>query len=135
MNPSPLCAILRQILRNRASDPVQRLVGLETMKRIVLVALCVAVLPVLAPVPAVAGLGVIDRACRSSDRSAATPQLCSCIQKVANSSLNRGERRKVAKWFSDPHQAQVVRQSDRSSDETLWKRYKAFGEQAQKTCE
>jgi len=104
------------------------------MKRTVLAALCVAVLPLLAPAPALAGLGVIDRACRGSDRSAASPQLCSCIQKVANASLNRGERRKVAKWFNDPHQAQVVRQSDRSSDEVLWLRYKAFGEQAKKTC-
>ncbi|MFT7593524.1 MAG: hypothetical protein ACI8R4_000837 [Paracoccaceae bacterium] len=101
------------------------------MKKLVLVALCVAILTPATPV--MAGIGVIDRACRNSDR-AASAQLCSCIQKVANSSLNLTERRKVAKWFSDPHQAQEVRQSDRSSDEVLWKRYKAFGEKARKTC-
>jgi len=104
------------------------------MKRIVLAALSAAILSVTTPAPVLAGLGVIDRACRNSSRSAASPQLCRCIQKVANSSLNRSERRKVAKWFANPHQAQVVRQSDRRSDETLWIRYKAFGERAENTC-
>ena len=94
-------------------------------------ALCVVILAPAAP--AIAGIGVIDRACRNSDRSASA-QLCSCIQKVANSSLNLTERRKVAKWFSDPHRAQEIRQSDRRSDEVLWKRYKAFGDKARKTC-
>ena len=102
------------------------------MKKLVLVALCAATLSTATP--ALAALGVIEKACRNSKRSAATPQLCSCIQKVANSSLNTNERRKVAKWFADPHQAQVVRQSDKHSDEVLWKRYKAFGEKARKTC-
>lgn len=102
------------------------------MKRFVLVALGVAALSAASPV--LAGMGVIDRACRGSDRSAASPQLCSCIQKVANSSLSRSERHKVAKWFNNPHQAQEVRQSDNSSDERLWLRYKAFGERAKATC-
>lgn len=105
------------------------------MKRFILVALGAAVVMTASPAPVLAGLGVIDRACRNSDRSAASPQLCSCIQRVANSSLDRAERKKVAKWFSDPHQAQVVRQSDRRSDEALWLRYKAFGEKAKATCE
>jgi len=102
------------------------------MKKLVLVALCAATLSAATPV--MAALGVIDRACRNSNRATSTPQLCRCIQSVANSSLNLNERRKVAKWFGDPHQAQVVRQSDRPSDEVLWKRYKAFGEKARKTC-
>lgn len=88
----------------------------------------------LAGTPETAGAGVIDTACRQSDRAAASPQLCSCIQKVANKSLNLAERRKVADWFADPHQAQVVRQSDEPSDEILWERYKAFGERARRTC-
>jgi hypothetical protein len=78
--------------------------------------------------------GVIDRACRASDRPAASPQLCRCIQGVANRSLNASERRKVAKWFSDPHRAQEIRMSDRRSDEALWERYKAFGQKARATC-
>lgn len=86
------------------------------------------------PTPAMAASGVIERACRQSDRSAATPQLCGCIQSVANQSLSYSERRKVAKWFDDPHQAQEVRMSDRDSDEALWLRYKAFGEKARATC-
>jgi len=105
------------------------------MKRFFLTALSAAVLLTASPAPVLAGLGVIDRACRNSNRSAASPQLCSCIQKVANTSLNRSERRRVAKWFSDPHKAQEVRQSDRRSDEALWLRYKAFGERAKETCE
>ena len=102
------------------------------MKKLVLAAVSVAILSSIAP--AMAGIGVIDRACRKADRSAASPQLCSCIQKVANVSLNRSERRKVAKWFGDPHKAQVVRQSGRSSDEVLWERYKLFGQRAQSKC-
>lgn len=84
--------------------------------------------------PVLAGPGVIERACRNSDRPAATPSLCNCIQRVANHSLNFSERRKVAKWFDDPHQAQEVRMSDRSSDEALWLKYKAFGQKAAATC-
>ena len=101
------------------------------MKNIVLVMLSVAILSSPAPVLS----GVIDRACRKADRTAASPQLCSCIQKVANVSLNFVERRKVAKWFDDPHRAQVTRQSDKRNDEALWLRYKAFGELAENRCE
>ncbi|KPD13746.1 hypothetical protein [Phaeobacter sp. 11ANDIMAR09] len=78
--------------------------------------------------------GVIERACRSSDRSAANPSLCRCIQKVANVQLTSAERRTVSKWFGDPHQAQVVRQSSNWRDEQLWERYKLFGDTAAKTC-
>ena len=104
------------------------------MNKLLLAALAVAVLTAVSPAPAQAGMGLIDRACRKSDRTAATTQLCSCIQKVANTSLNRSERRRVAKWFSNPHQAQVTRQSDKRNDELLWKHYKTFGERARKTC-
>jgi|Transcript_2948 hypothetical protein len=78
--------------------------------------------------------GAIERACRSSDRRAANPALCSCIQKVANARLTMSERKTVSKWFGDPHQAQVVRQSSNSRDEHLWERYKRFGATAAKTC-
>ncbi len=102
------------------------------MKRILTAVLCAGTFTVLAPFPAQAGL--IERACRQADRTAATPAKCSCIQQVANSSLTRSERKKVARWFDDPHQAQVVRQSSRSDDEQLWLRYRAFGERAARTC-
>lgn len=104
------------------------------MKHLAFALLGACALAAATPAPVLAGPGVIDRACRNSNRDAASPKLCSCIQMVANSSLNLIERRKVAKWFSDPHRAQEVRQSDRRSDEVLWERYKAFGEKARKTC-
>lgn len=78
--------------------------------------------------------GAIERACRSSDRSAANPSLCRCIQKVANVKLTSLERKTVSKWFDDPHQAQVVRQSSNHRDERLWERYKLFGDTAAATC-
>ncbi len=104
------------------------------MKPAIAVALCAATMAWTAPQPVLASSGIIDRACRSSGRSAATPQMCGCIQKVANHSLTRSDRKKAAKFFKDPHMAQEVRMSDRRSDETFWKRYKAFGELARKSC-
>jgi hypothetical protein len=102
------------------------------MKNVILVMLSVAFLSLASPV--MAGVGVIGQACLKADRTASSPQLCSCIQKVANASLNLIDRRKVAKWFDDPHQAQVIRQSDKRRDEDLWLRYKAFGELARNSC-
>lgn len=103
------------------------------MKHIIAVTTIAAMTTLIAP-PAANAAGVVEKACRQSDRTAANPQLCACIQQVANQSLNRKERKKVAKWFHDPHAAQKVRQSDRRSDEVLWKRYKAFGERAREVC-
>jgi hypothetical protein len=78
--------------------------------------------------------GAIERACRSSDRSAVSPSLCRCIQNVANVQLTSSERKTVSRWFGDPHQAQVVRQSSNHRDEQLWQRYKLFGDTAAKIC-
>ncbi|TDK42192.1 hypothetical protein [Antarcticimicrobium luteum] len=99
------------------------------MKHILIIALAAGALGWAAPAQA----GVIERACMQANRKAA-PSLCRCIQKVANHSLNALERRKVARWFGDPHQAQEVRQSESAADVKLWERYQAFGEQAAKTC-
>jgi hypothetical protein len=104
------------------------------MKQAVAILLCAGTVLWAAPAPVQAANGIIERACRSSGRSSATPQLCGCIQNVANSSLSRGERKKAAKLFKDPHKAQEIRQSDRRSDETFWKNYKAFGERARRIC-
>jgi hypothetical protein len=104
------------------------------MKKFIAALYCASAMAVALPQESFAGPGVIDRACRQANRTAANPGLCRCIQKVANRELSMGERRKVAKWFSDPHRAQEVRQSDRRSDEMLWKRYKAFGAQAEQSC-
>jgi len=81
-----------------------------------------------------ASAGVIERACMNSDRPAANRGLCGCIQNVADATLTRGEQRRAASFFSDPHMAQVVRQSDNAGDEVFWQRYKAFGATASNYC-
>jgi len=81
-----------------------------------------------------ANAGVIERACLSSGRTAASSALCGCIQEVANLTLRNGEQRKAARFFRDPHRAQEVRQSDRRSDRQFWDRYRAFGAAAETYC-
>ena len=83
---------------------------------------------------ATAEAGLISRACEIANRSNSSKELCTCIDQVAQKSLNKSERKKASKFFSDPHRAQVIRQSSRRSDEVFWLRYKAFGEEAKKTC-
>lgn len=78
--------------------------------------------------------GVIERACMSGGRSAATPNLCGCIQQVADLTLRNSEQRKAASFFRDPHKAQETRQSSRNSDRTFWQRYRAFGAAAETYC-
>ena len=102
------------------------------MKHILTLALIIGTAPLIAPRPAEAS--TISRACQATNRSAATPQLCRCIQQVADQNLSKSEQRRVAKFFRDPHMAQEVRMSDRRSDEELWKRYKAFGERVSQSC-
>lgn len=77
---------------------------------------------------------VIQRACMGSDRPAANVQLCSCIQQAADMTLSGRDQRRAVRFFRDPHEAQVVRQSDRRSDEEFWLRYKSFGETAEAVC-
>lgn len=78
--------------------------------------------------------GPIQTACLRADRRAAERQLCGCIQAVADDSLSSRDRSRAAKFFRDPHSAQVTRQSDRASDEAFWKRYKAFVDRAERIC-
>ena len=76
----------------------------------------------------------IERACLNSDRQAATPQLCGCIQRVADQILTRSDQRMAARFFSDPQRAQDIRQSDRAAHEAFWKRYRSFGTTAANVC-
>ena len=78
--------------------------------------------------------GPISRACLSSDRKAATSARCGCIQAVADRELSNRDQRRGVKLFADPHQAQEIRQSDRTSDEEFWLTWKAFGETAETLC-
>lgn len=78
--------------------------------------------------------GPIERACKKMDRKAANARTCNCVQRVANTKLSRSDQRKAAKFFKDPHLAQVARQSDNRSTEEFWLRYKSFGKTAGKVC-
>ncbi len=76
----------------------------------------------------------IERACNASSRTAATPQLCGCIQRVADQVLTRSDQRTAARFFADPDAAQKTRMSGSSRDSAFWGRYRAFGDYAGKVC-
>ena len=78
--------------------------------------------------------GDIGRACMAGGRNAASPQLCSCVQGVANQSLSRGDQRRAAQFFENPDEAQQTRASDRAGDEAFWQRYRAFADRAEAIC-
>jgi hypothetical protein len=78
--------------------------------------------------------GPIYSACLSADRPQASVPLCGCVQAVADVSLTGAEQRRAVAFFRDPHQAQVVRQSDRPRDEAFWPRYRAFAARAEQVC-
>jgi len=83
--------------------------------------------------PAPAG-DLIRKACLKAGRASASRALCSCIQQVADTRLNRKDQKLAATFFKDPHRAQEIRQSDNYSHEVFWTRYKAFGAAAEKSC-
>ena len=78
--------------------------------------------------------GPIRAACLRSDRPAASGLLCGCIQSVADRTLTPAQQKRGAGWFADPHEAQEVRQSDRSGDEAMWQAWKAFADTAEQSC-
>jgi len=97
--------------------------------------LALAMASILAPVaPTIAEAGSISRACVKSDRKAANRRLCNCIERAARKTLSSSDQRLAATFFNDPHKSQEIRQSDRSSHEKFWLRYKKFGVQAQQMC-
>lgn len=84
--------------------------------------------------PAPVDAGTMSRACMNSDRKAKSRQMCNCMQSVANKKLSRRDQATAAKFFKDPHKAQVIRQSDKRSDEQFWKRYKEYGQVFAASC-
>ena len=92
-----------------------------------------AAVAVALTIPAVAQAGAVEQACMRSDRGPSRA-LCGCIQQVADVTLSRGDQRIAARFFSDPHRSQEVRQSSRRSDEVFWQRYKRFGATAEAHC-
>jgi hypothetical protein len=79
--------------------------------------------------------GDLSEACLDANRTAASPQLCSCVQRVANQSLSRSDQSRAAAFFDNPQLAQDTRQSDRSSDEAFWLRYRGFADLATQVCQ
>jgi hypothetical protein len=77
--------------------------------------------------------GTIERACLASDRPKSRA-LCGCIQQVADTTLTGRDQRTAARFFTDPHRAQEVRQSDRTRDAQFWRRYQRFGATAEASC-
>lgn len=94
----------------------------------------VVVILALGLIASQAGAGVIERACLGSERGRQAPQLCGCIQSVADVTLTRRDQRLAARFFVDPHQSQVVRQSDDPAHETFWMKYRSFGDRAESYC-
>ncbi|WP_146586685.1 hypothetical protein [Puniceibacterium confluentis] len=78
--------------------------------------------------------GPISKACLASERKARNPQLCGCIQTVADRELSGQDQRVAVTFFKDPHRAQEIRQSKRPNHESLWLRYKAFVSRAEASC-
>ncbi len=79
-------------------------------------------------------VGPISSACMASDRKARSSGLCNCIQAAANMKLTRAEQRRAVSFYKDPHQAQVVRQSDKRADELFWKTYTSYVDHARAMC-
>ena len=84
--------------------------------------------------PVLFATGPIYSACRSAGRDQASRARCGCVQAVANQSLNSSEQNRGAGFFSNPQQAQDVRQSDRASDEVMWQAWRAFSSAAEQRC-
>lgn len=78
--------------------------------------------------------GPIEGACLQSARNAANRSLCSCIQQVADITLQNTDQNLVASFFKDPNKAEKVRMSQSKRDDAFWDRYTTFGQQAQLSC-
>ena len=101
-------------------------------------ALVLGALSLPALTPAATASGAIAGACMASQRGAAQPSLCSCIQTVANSVLSPAEQQRGAKIFLEPHMSQEIRAAARranSSDAVFWEKWRVFGASAAKHCQ
>ncbi len=78
--------------------------------------------------------GPISRACLQSNRETRSPRLCGCVQAAANQTLSQAQQRRAVAFYTDPHLAQVIRQSDRAVDKRFWEAYVAYGERAEQLC-
>jgi len=87
-----------------------------------------------APVSKPFANGPLQQACIASDRKARSSELCGCIQAVANRTLSSSQQARAVGFYRDPHSAQEVRTSKRSTDEQFWNTYASYAETAKRTC-
>ncbi|MFP4043721.1 MAG: arginine transporter [Rhodosalinus sp.] len=80
------------------------------------------------------GGGRIESTCLGSGRASASPALCGCIQAVADRELDRADQRIAASFYANPQRAQDIRQSGNPAHRTFWTRYRAFGDQVERSC-
>lgn len=78
--------------------------------------------------------GPISRACQQSGREGRSSKLCGCIQAAADMTLTSSQQRRSVSFYSDPHLAQEIRQSDRPVDEEFWEAYANYGDLAEQLC-
>lgn len=78
--------------------------------------------------------GPVADACQRAGRKAASARRCGCVQAIADRDLSASDQRLAVTFFSDPHRAQEIRQSDNPRNEAFWKRYKAFAARAETAC-
>lgn len=91
-------------------------------------------IPAAAPIQLPFANGPINKACMASDRKARSRSLCGCIQAVADKTLSNAQQSMAVSFYSDPHKAQVIRQSDRPAHEKFWEDYRNYGDTAQRIC-
>lgn len=84
--------------------------------------------------PSVAAAGTIERACLSSGRDAANRRTCGCLQQIADQTLNAGDQRRAARFFTDPELAHKTWVSDTARDDAFWDRWENFGATAEVYC-
>jgi hypothetical protein len=70
----------------------------------------------------------------TSPRKARSGALCGCIQAAAARTLSSKDQTLASSFYTDPHRAQSIRQSNRATDEVFWKKYRNYSETAQALC-
>lgn len=78
--------------------------------------------------------GEVARACVEADRRAASSALCSCVQSVASQTLSRGDQARLVSFFENPEEANDIKINDSRSADAFWDRYRAFTQQAERSC-
>ncbi len=81
-----------------------------------------------------AAAGPVETACLKSGAENANPEICGCIQQVADMTLSGADQKLAAKVIRNPDKAQEIRASDNAKHEEFWLRYKNFGETAEAYC-